>query len=190
MQWITNIALFLVLSGLLLEMIADTKYYKFARFVAGVILLLQFICPITTHDDIGNRFSAVFQNFDFTLGSERILEEIYQVDGETENRVLSAYQQTLSEQIDHILQNNGLYLIHAETLVGKDGSINKLNVRASYLDGSGGKKILIPTVIPVRIGEEKKTDTMSPVELYIREVLAEFYQLEENKIEVVIQEAN
>ena len=45
MEWIRNISLFLVLSGLLLELIADTKYYKFAQWVAGVILLLQFIQP-------------------------------------------------------------------------------------------------------------------------------------------------
>ena len=42
MQWIRDIALFLVFSGILLEMIADTKYYKFAKWVAGLILLLQF----------------------------------------------------------------------------------------------------------------------------------------------------
>ena len=47
MQWLGNLALFMLVSGLMLEMIADTKYYKFARFVAGVILLLQFISPIT-----------------------------------------------------------------------------------------------------------------------------------------------
>ena len=47
MQWICNIALFLVLSGIMLELIADTKYYKFARWVAGVILLLQFFKPLT-----------------------------------------------------------------------------------------------------------------------------------------------
>ena len=43
MEWVCNISLFLVFSGLLLELIADTKYYKFARWVASVILLLQFI---------------------------------------------------------------------------------------------------------------------------------------------------
>ena len=50
---------------------------------------------------------------------------------------------------------------------------------------------MIPTVVPVRLEEKGKKEkkTVSPMELYIREVLAEFYQLEENKIEVVIQEA-
>lgn len=190
MQWISNMALFLVVSGLLLEVIADTKYYKFARFVAGIILLLQFISPITEREDIGRRFTAVFQNFDFALGSERVLEEIYQAGGETENKVFNAYKETISEQVDYILQKNGLYLIHAEVSVERSGSIKNMMVRAAYLDGSGKTDIVIPTVAPVRIGEEAKPETVSPLELYIREALAEFYQLEENKIEVVIQEAN
>ena len=50
---------------------------------------------------------------------------------------------------------------------------------------------MIPTVVPIRLEEKgiKEKKIVSPMELYIREVLAEFYQLEENKIEVVIQEA-
>ena len=190
MQWLGNLALFMLVSGLMLEMIADTKYYKFARFVAGVILLLQFISPITEQEGIRNRFSAVFYNFDFALGSERVLEEIYRVNGQRENTVLEKYKQTIAEQIEQILQKNGLCLIHAELLVKTDGNIQSMQVRAAYLDGSEKKEIVVPTVMPVRIGEQKKQDAVTPVELYIRGVLAEFYQLEENKIEVVIQEAD
>ena len=190
MQWIVNMAMFLVISGLMLELIADTKYYKFARFVAGIIFLLQFIRPLTEHDDMGNRFAALFRNFDYALGSERVLEEIYQAGGETESRVLEEYKQTILEQIDRILQKNGLYLQQGDISVETDGNIERIVVRAAYEDGSADRGILVPTVVPVRIGEETKTDMVSPLELYIREVLAEFYQLEENKIEVVIQEAN
>ena len=119
-----------------------------------------------------------------------MLEEIYQVNGQTENAVLETYKQTISEQVDQILQKNGLYLIRAELSVKTDGSIQRMQIRASYLDGSGKKEILVPTIMPVQIREEEKQDMATPLELYIREVLTEFYQLEENKIEVVIQEAD
>lgn len=189
MQWICNIALFLVLSGILLEMIADTKYYKFARWVAGVILLLQFFKPLTETGDIRSRFNAIFSSFDYALGTDRVLEEIYEVNGQTENSVLAAYKETIAEQIDRILQKNGLKLIQAELSVAEDGTVEKMQVWAMFQDGKEECGILIPTVAPVRLGETPKKETISPMELYIREILAEFYQLEENKIEVVIQEA-
>ena len=96
MQWICNIALFLVLSGILLEMIADTKYYKFARWVAGTILLLQFLKPLTETGGLWERFMAVFQSFDYALGTDKVLEDIYQVNGQTENSVLEKYKETIT----------------------------------------------------------------------------------------------
>ena len=189
MQWICNITLFLIFSGILLELIADTKYYKFARWVAGIILLLQVIQPMTKVEDIGGRFLAIFDSFDYALGTDKVLEEIYRVNDRTESTVLEEYKKSVSEQIDRILQKNGLGLAVAEIAVAEDGTLDELKVRANYLDGREKTGILIPTVIPVRIGEVEKKERVSPLELYIRENLAEFYQMDENKIEVVIQEA-
>ena len=189
MQWICNIAMFLVFSGILMELIADTKYYKFAKWVTGVILILQFLKPLSETETIWNRFMASFSTFDYALGTDRILEEIYQTSGQTEGRVLEQYKETVSDQIDRILKKNGLRLEQAQLLVEEDGTIEKMQIQARYLDGKESTQIRIPTVTPVRISDAPKKKTVSPMELYIRETLAEFYQLEENKIEVVIQEA-
>lgn len=189
MQWICNIALFLVFSGILLELIADTKYYKFARWVAGVILLLQFLKPLTDTEEVWNRFAVMFTSFDYALGTDRVLEEIYEVNGQTEDSVLRAYKENISGQVDRILRNNGLKLLQADLSVEKDGTLDLMKVTATYEDQPEQTPIRIPTVAPVRISEAPKKNTISPMELYIREILAEFYQMEENKIEVVIREA-
>lgn len=189
MQWICNIALFLVLSGILLEMIADTKYYKFARWVAGVILLLQFLKPLADTEEVWSRFTAKFTSFDYALGTDRVLEDIYRVNGQTEDTVLETYKENVSIQIDRILKNNGLKLINAELSVEEDGSLKEMEILAAYEDKQEQTGIVIPTVAPVKLTEKPRKNTVSPMELYIRQTLAEFYQLEENKIEVVIQEA-
>lgn len=189
MQWICSIALFLVFSGLLLEIIADTKYYKFARWVTGVILLLQFLKPFTETEGVWNRFTAIFSSFDYALGTDRVLEEIYEADGKTEDTVLQNYKEKVAGQIGKMLQKNGLQLLHADLSVERDGTLCELKVRAAYEDQQEKPEILIPTVEPVAMKEAPKKKTVSPMELYIRELLAEFYQMDENKIEVVIQEA-
>lgn len=189
MQWVCNIAMFLVLSGILMELIADTKYYKFAKWVTGVILILQFIKPLSETETIWDRFTTRFSAFDYALGTDRVLEEIYQVGGQTEESVLEQYKKTVSDQIDRILNKNGLRLEQAELSVAEDGTIINMQVQARYLDGKESTRIKIPTVAPINPGETPKKKTVSPMELYIRETLAEFYQLEENRIEVVIQEA-
>ena len=82
----------MVFSGLLLELIADTKYYKFARWVAGLILLLQFIQPFTEVETIWERFTASFQSFDYAMGTDKVVEELYQIGEKTETSVLQNYK--------------------------------------------------------------------------------------------------
>lgn len=191
MEWIRNIALFLVFSEILLELVADTKYYKYAKWVVGMILLLQFIKPWSEKEIIWERFITSFSSFDYALGTDRVLEELYQVDGQMEEAVLEEYRKTISEQIDRLLRKSGLALSQAEISVAEDGTMTDLQVQAVYVDGrKESGTIWIPTVAPVKLSEVPQTDIISPMELYIREILAEFYQMEENKISVVIQEAD
>ena len=189
MRWVCSIALFMIFSGIILELIADTKYYKFAKWVAGTVLLLQFIKPFSQTDMIHERLVASFGSFEYALGTDRVLEEIYQADEETESSVLKTYKDRISVQINRILNKNGLRLENVELSVEQDGIINRMHVWARYLDGMEPDGIRIPTVAPVSITEVLERKTVTPMELYIRETLAEFYQIEENKIEVVIQEA-
>ena len=190
MRWICNIAMFLVFSGILLELIADTKYYKFARWVAGIVLLLQFLKPFTELEGIRGKFDAIFQSFDYALGTERILEELYAAEGQVEHSVLEEYKDGISRQIDGILEKNGLKLVQADISVEKDGRIIQMQIEAAYLDGTEERSVRIPTVAPVRIEEKTKKNVVSPLELYVRETLAAFYQLEENKVIVRIEEAD
>ena len=189
MQWIRDIALFLVFSGILLEIISDTKYYKFAKWVAGTILLLQFVKPFSDTDNFGNRLFSGVLSLDYALGTDRVLEEIYETDEWTEGSVLMSYKKKISEQIDVMLRKNGLRLFRADMSVAEDGGLQELYVLAVYEDRAQVTEILIPTVMPVRLKEEQKNNAVSPMELYIRKLLAEFYGIDENRVEVIIQEA-
>lgn len=189
MQWIRDIALFLVFSGIILEMISDTKYYKFAKWVAGMILLLQFIKPLGDAENFSNWFSSKFFSFDYAMGTDRILEEIYATEDRTGNSVLLAYKENISKQIDRLLAENGLLLAGCEIEVEPDGTLEKLRVLAVYNDRPENAGILIPTVTPVRFEEVPENNAVSPLELYIMELLAEFYGMDKNKVEVIIREA-
>lgn len=189
MKWICSMALFLMLSGILLELIADTKYYKFARWVAGVIFLTQLLRPVTETGETGERFTSMVSSFHYAVSSDRIVEEIYQADGQTSGRVLTTYKETLTAQIAEILEKNGLILSAVKIEVEDNGKISSLTVLAFYQDQKKEETVIaVPTVAPVSLSEPLKKETVSPMELYIRKTLAEFYQVEENKIVVVIQE--
>ncbi len=189
MEWICSIALFLVFSELLLELIADTKYYKFARWVASVILLLQFIQPFTDIESIWSKFTTSFQAFDYAMKTDNVVEQLYQVGEQTETKVLQSYKIAISEQIEQLLKKHGLQLKQTELEVGKTGEIIWLNVRAVYQEKEEViQEIKIIEIEPIKLEETVKKEVISPMEIYIRDCLSEFYQIDKNKIEVVIQE--
>lgn len=189
MEWVCNIALFLVFSGLLLELIADTKYYKFAQWVASTILLLQFIQPFTDIESIWNKFTTSFQTFDYAMKTDKVVEQLYQVGEQTETKVLQSYKMAISEQVEQLLQKHGLQLKQIELEVKSTGELVWLKVRAIYQEKEEVvEEIKIIEIEPIKLEETVKKEVVSPMELYIIDCLSEFYQIDKNKIEVVIQE--
>ena len=189
MEWVCNISLFLVFSGLLLELIADTKYYKFARWVAGLILLLQFIQPFTEVETIWERFTASFQSFDYAMGTDKVVEEFYQIGEKTETSVLQNYKKVISEQITQLLQNSKIQVKQIELDIKPTGEIEWLKIKATYQEEEMlVQKIKTVEISSIKLEEVIKKEDFSPIELYIRDSLAEFYQMDKNKIEVVMQD--
>ena len=50
------------------------------------------------------------------------------------------------------------------------------------------QKIKTVEISSIKLEEVIKKEDFSPIELYIRDSLAEFYQMDKNKIEVVMQD--
>ena len=191
-EWIKNIAMFLVMAGLILEMLAETKYYKFVRWVIGVILMLQLLKPLADTQELWERFMTGVRSFDYAMGSERVLEEIYDASEGTAESVQNKYKAMLAEQVAKLLGEHEIILQKMETEVGEDGAILKLHVYGIYKTEETEAYVQIPTIAPVVIsGEEEENEDgiMSPLELYLCEMLAEFYRIEENRICVEIGEA-
>ena len=195
LAWMKNIAMFLVISGLLLEMIAETKYYKFARWVTGVILILQLVEPLVTTQNLWDRLIASLRSFDYAISSERVLEEIYTTSENATQTVLESYKDSMEQQVERILEQHHIKLEETEITVKEDGTPERLLVLGRYQTTEETGGLRIPTIVPVQKVElesegqkEEEERMVSPLELSLQETLAEFYRIEKNRIEVVIQE--
>ena len=192
--WLKDIAMFLVISGLILEVIAETKYERFVRWVVGIILILQLVRPMAETKEIWGRFAAYLQSFDYAVGSEKVLEEIYSVSDEAQQTVLKSYKESVYAQINQLLSRYKVKLLSAQIEVAEDGELLYLKVYAGYDTGKNEEmsgEIKIPMVAPVIVEREEEEEKIAtPMELHIRSVLAEFYQIDENRIEVELKEAS
>lgn len=198
LDWIRNLAMFLVFSGLLLEMTAETKYDKFIRYGVGILLLLQVIRPIADAQGLWDKVLTKIQSLEYTVGSEKILDKLYETSELGYQTVEDKYKEAITAQVEKILDRHEIELLYTEIELKEDGSLGRLLVRGEYrTEKKEEGSISIPTVRPiepVRTEEEREEEIRteeknSPLRLYLRKTLAEFYQVDENRIEVVIQEA-
>lgn len=197
MEYVKQIAFFMVFSGILLELISGTKYQKFGEWVVGILLIMQIVMPFINKEQIWDKFLYRLASFDYVMQGESVLEEIVLGEEQVTESVRITYEETLRKQIAAILERNSLVLQKAAFEISEtSGELLKLSVWAGYQTQTQEKqkeeKILISAIPPIVIGtKEEETEqpkVMTPLEIYIKNLLSDFYNLEANNINISIQE--
>ena len=106
MEYIKQIAFFMVFSGIVLELTTDTKYHKFSEWVIGILLILKLVRPWIEEKPVWEQFLYRFASFEYALGADEITEQLFSAEERVERSVRSAYEETLTAQIEHLLNNS------------------------------------------------------------------------------------
>ena len=159
-----------------------------------MILILQLVEPLAMTQNWWERLIASLRSFDYAVSAERVLEDIYTMSETATQTVLESYKDSMKRQVERILEQHHIQLTETEITVKEDGTPERLFVLGRYQTTEEDGLLRIPTVVPVQKveveseGKEEKERTVSPMELSLQETLAEFYQIEKSRVEVVIQE--
>ncbi len=208
-SWMKNIIIFLILVTVIFNLLGKSNYKKYVGLVTGLILVLLVVTPIITlfgKEDILN-FSL---NSRGTLvQAEDISEDLFRMEKLSEDSMFSEYKEVLRGQTVKLLSEKGLILRSMTIEINKDkdsinfGEILAMDIEASYLRMSEVEKeegeFGIELVEPVTIGqikvdskekESKKNQqtSLSPMEINIKNVLADFYNVDSSNINISIQE--
>ncbi len=194
MTYIKEIAFFMVFSGILLELTADTKYHKFSEWVIGLLLILKLVKPWMEDRPIWEQFLYRFSSFEYVLGVDEVTEQLFSAEEAVERSVRSAYEETLNAQIEHLLHGSRLTLVAASyEFEERTGELKQMAITAAYQtskEETEEGQIQIRPVEKVVIGEreEQQLEVITPMELYVKNLLADFYQMPADNINVNIRE--
>lgn len=208
-SWMKNIIIFLILVTVIFNLLGKSNYKKYVGLVTGLILVLLVVTPIITlfgKEDILN-FSL---NSRGTLvEAEDISEDLFRMEKLSEESMFSEYKEVLRGQTEKLLAEKGLVLRSMTIEINKDkdsinfGEILAMDIVASYLRVSEkskeGENLGIDQIDPVTIGQikvdskEKKSienqkTSLSAMEINIKNVLADFYNVDSSNINISIQE--
>lgn len=192
MERLKELALFMVFSGVVLEVTANTKYHKFCEWVIGILFVLKLLQPMLIHQPVWQQLQYKMASFEYLLETEAAEDSMSFAEGQMKQSVRSAYEESLTNQIAWLLQGNCLNLLSVGYEFNETtGEIVTLKVVAKYQSTeNNGNEIRVSPIEPVVLGEdtERKEELLTPMELYIGKLLADFYHIDKTAVLVEIKE--
>lgn len=199
-EWVRNIVIYLILNTIIMNLLGSSSYKKYISIVSGMILLLIVVSPflkLLNMDEIldyylnANIYQADVSDFQNEL---KLMED------KQKDVVFAGFEDRIREQVANILQDDGLYLYEMEVVVNRDGDsdsfgkIRSLSINAGYLEDEGIPVHMIDIeriVISANKCEDIKEsieNLLSPLEIQIKKRLSDFYNMEQDNINISIKE--
>lgn len=197
MDIIRQLAFFMIFSGIMLELVAGTKYQKFVEWVVGLLLILQIAAPLAGEGGLWEKFLYRLRSFEYSIQKEAAFEKIVAGEEQAEASVRAAYESVLEEQLRQLLQKEQLVVEQVKFYFEESGTgLRGLMVLArteqrKAAEPDGQERVTIRRIGPVSLEQvPSKTEQklLTPREIYLTKLLSDFYQLSEEHIYVSIQE--
>lgn len=199
--WMKDIIIFMIFVTIIMNLLGKSSFKKYIGIITGLILVLYVIKPIIAIAGDSDFFNFAFGSYNYKIQSEDMTNKILEMEESSNDAIASEYKNMLMEQTNKLLKNKGLYVTSLNIEIDDDiqsetyGTIIRMNVEASYYKNENEEAAINPiTIDRIKIGEEKEkkeekeVKLYSPMEINIKNVLADFYNIDSSNINISIRE--
>lgn len=199
-DWVKNIVFFLFLISIINNLIGESSYRKYVNLVTGMILIILIISPITDLFSINEKIDYYFSKSTFEADTENINNKFIKIESEQRASIVKKYKKEIEEQTARLLEKKALYISSLEVKISEEndsfGKIEWMNLIASYTVQE--KNNISAPIEKVEIGKieiDKDKDLQENLnedneytrdEIYIRDMLSDFYNIDINNINIKI----
>lgn len=189
-QWMKNIVYFLLLVGVIRNLISR-EYQKYAGLAVGLCLVLLVAAPAMEYISGDNFFYHLEWN---ELGENLAWEEISSGEEEWKENMLTQYCRVIKEQAGEMLKSRGVAVERVELQMEKGTVITGLSIWVSLKspkEKQGAVETISITDIVIRINENEETKAgdlpeLALLKMDIKTELADFYDMDASHINVII----
>lgn len=206
-NWMKNIIVFMILSTVVLNLLGKSNYKKYVGLIIGLILVLLVIRPVLLLTQNSEYMDFSLDSYGTLSDAQDLSSEIFAMEKQSTIDILAEYKQVILKQTDKLIAEKGLEVVSMSMVVEEDklssefGMIRSMSLIAHYktsneMPGETGKIALVEQVEIDQISlkqkegkvEETQQNSLSPIEIYIKSLLSDFYNIEDNNINITIQE--
>lgn len=206
-NWMKNIIVFMILSTVVLNLLGKSNYKKYVGLIIGLILVLLVIRPILLLTQNIDYMDFSLNSYGSLNDAQDLSSEIFAMEEQSNIDILAEYKQVIHNQTDKLIAEKGLEVvtmtleIEEDKLSSEFGMIRRMSLVLHYktsneMPGETGEIAQVEKVAieQIRLGneeekvEETQQNSLSPMEIYIKSLLSDFYNIESNNINITIQE--
>ncbi len=153
---VKNVAVYLILVTVLLNLVNGSSYKKYVELVCGMVLILIILMPVTSLLSLEDDFLYNYNlsSFKVKMMDEGVLKEAEEVQ---QQKMKEEYEKILKERITTVVEKQGRYVNQMGILLSDEdyGVIEDITVEISdvkkYEDKSSVEKVKIE---PISISED------------------------------------
>lgn len=200
-SWIKNIVIYMLLNTIIMNLLGNKSYKKYVSIVSGMILVLIVISPLMKLMKLDENLDYYLGSNDFAIEASEFKKDLSRIEEEQRTAIFAEYEGKIRQQTEELLLEEGVYLESFHISVDQDigsagfGEITRMDITAAMDDKSGQEstdrlQIDKIEIMRITIGDQaENTDESppSPMEINIKNKLSDFYNIEQDNINISIQ---
>lgn len=187
--WVKNLAVYLIFSELLFQILPHKRYRKYLRFFSGLILVLLILSPLLSAGGLEQRLLDAMDSFSQIQSSDEMEDVMAQAEAAREQGLSGEYEAILESRVEEMVEQEGYRLasFSAELCLDPEAeNFGEIYSMTAVLRQEGQEEEGGIRVEPVVIGEGKKE--VEPELAGLTEELGGILGIEPEKITLSLRE--
>ena len=114
--WVKNIIYFMIFLAVVNNLLADSKYEKYIRFFAGMVLILLVVSPLTGKMRLDEQISSISLHND----ASDLKSQLWNMDEKRLDQILGRYQDAVEADVAAMAAADGLICVRAQVRIDGD----------------------------------------------------------------------
>ncbi len=200
-DWVKSIVFFLVLISVINNLLGSSSYKKYINLISGMILIILVVSPLLRVFDIDEKIDYYFKKNTFMADSQDINNDLIKIEQSQMSSIMEEYKKEIKSNAARLLEKEGLYISSFNVKINEDensrsfGTIEKIDIVAAYTYKEESNllesidKVEIDRIEIGQKNQEENNDNikLSETEIYIKNLLSDFYNVDFDNINISIQ---
>ena len=184
-EWIKDIAIYMLLVSVIVNLLPKNHYEKYVRLFTGMVMIILMIKPLSSFLNLQEQLDTFFSLDIYKQELRDVNMDFQEISNTYEDQMMEGYKEQIQSQLGLLLQEEGKSLEHVEfELCMEEGENNYGRIQSMkvYLTQEAWieeENISVPSVeSPFARTYEDLSNSR------IREKICEYYQLEKEQVEI------